>query len=184
MIKVVLIAVIVLGVAVAGLVVWGTRLPVAHVATRSILVPAAPADVFAVIGDHVNAPSWRSKLNRVEVTTSGSNGLPRFTEVSGGDRLTMEIVETVAPERLVTRIVDNSAFGGAWAYRISPEGAGSRVTITEHGEVYNPFFRVISAKVIGHTATLDGYLTDLGRKFATADSVEAGETVPLGAGRN
>ena len=55
-------------------------------------------------------------------------------------------------------------FGGTWDYRIEQDGTGSRITITENGEVYNPIFRFVSRFVLGHTATLDKYLTALASK--------------------
>ena len=49
---------------------------------------------------------------------------------------------------------------------MAPDGSGgSVVTITEHGSVYNPVFRFVSRFIMGHTATIDGYLRALGRKF-------------------
>ena len=38
------------------------------------------------------------------------------------------------------------------------------VTITEHGQVFNPVFRVMSRFVFGHTATIEAYLTNLARR--------------------
>jgi hypothetical protein len=35
--------------------------------------------------------------------------------------------------------------------------------ITEDGEVYNPVFRFVSRFVMGHTATMDKYLADVGK---------------------
>ena len=47
--------------------------------------------------------------------------------------------------RRVTRIADrNLPFGGTWMVEIVPADGGSKVTITENGEVYNPFFRFAS----------------------------------------
>jgi hypothetical protein len=48
---------------------------------------------------------------------------------------------------------------------VTPEGAGSRVRITERGEVYNPVFRFMSRFVMGHSATARAYLMSLGRKY-------------------
>lgn len=39
-------------------------------------------------------------------------------------------------------------------YRLVPDGAGTRVTITENGEVYNPLFRFVSRFLMGHTSTI------------------------------
>jgi hypothetical protein len=73
---------------------------------------------------------------------------------------------------MVTRIADKTlTFGGAWTYELSPQGGGTRLVITEHGEVYNPLFRFMSRFVFGHTATLDRYLADLGRVFPASGGI-------------
>jgi len=65
----------------------------------------------------------------------------------------------------VSRITDKGLpFGGSWDYRIERDGEGSKVTVTENGEVYNPIFRFVSRYVMGHTATLDKYLAALAAK--------------------
>ena len=38
-------------------------------------------------------------------------------------------------------------------------------TITENGEIYNPFFRFMARFVFGYTATMETYLKALGKKF-------------------
>ena len=55
-------------------------------------------------------------------------------------------------------------FGGSWDYLIEPDGTGSKLTVTENGEVYNPIFRFVSRYVMGHTATMDKYLAALAAK--------------------
>ena len=56
-------------------------------------------------------------------------------------------------------------FGGTWTYEVQPDVTGSAVTITEDGEVYNPIFRFVSKFIMGHKATMNGYLRALGKKF-------------------
>jgi hypothetical protein len=69
---------------------------------------------------------------------------------------------------MVTRIADSKLpFGGTWAYEIVPASNSCTLTITEDGEVYNPLFRFVSRFVIGHTATLDGYLKALSTKLGS-----------------
>ena len=46
-------------------------------------------------------------------------------------------------------------------FELAAAGTGTRLTITERGEVYNPLFRVMSRFILGHTATIDRYLADL-----------------------
>ena len=68
--------------------------------------------------------------------------------------------------RLVTRIADTGLpFGGQWTYELVPDGEGTRLTITEDGEVYNPLFRFVSRFVMGHTATIERYLDDVEKRF-------------------
>jgi hypothetical protein len=67
----------------------------------------------------------------------------------------------------VARIADTDLpFGGTWTYELKPEGAGTRVTITERGEVYNPIFRFMSRFVLSQTATMEKYLAALTARAA------------------
>jgi hypothetical protein len=168
---------IVLGVAVVvGIVaLLGSRLPVQHVATRTITLPVSPDSIYGVITDFAGAPSWRSDLKRVDVAPDSAAAKRRFTEISGSGSMTMEVEQAVPSSRLVTRIVgEGLPFGGAWVYAIVPEGLNTRITITEHGEVYNPIFRFISRYLIGHTGTVETYLRNLGGRFGV-------EAVPVDA---
>jgi hypothetical protein len=62
----------------------------------------------------------------------------------------------------MVRIADpDLPFGGTWTYRLTPKGSGTRLAITEHGEVYNPLFRFVSRFVFGHTATVDRFIAAL-----------------------
>jgi len=128
-------------IALVGLVALvGFFLPVAHVASRSADFNQPPGAVYALLSDLPNYSQWWPE-NEVNV----------------------EVVEAVEPSRIVTRIVGETAFGGTWTIEIVPVGHGSRVTITERGEVYNPIFRTLSRFVFGHTSTMDSCL-----KAATA----------------
>lgn len=64
------------------------------------------------------------------------------------------------------RIADVSLpFAGSWTYDVTPSGSGTRVLITERGEIHNPVFRVLSRFVFGHTATMEQFLRNLGQKL-------------------
>ena len=52
-------------------------------------------------------------------------------------------------------------FGGTWTYELKPEGTGTRLVITERGEVYNPIFRFMSRFVFSRTATMEKMVADL-----------------------
>jgi hypothetical protein len=146
-------------------VVIGYLLPQDHVATRSVVVDAPPAAVFATMTNVAAHPQWRPDVERVEVV---SESPLRWKEHAGGDVITMEATTVRAPDLLVSTIVDKELpFGGAWTCELRAEGTGTRVTITERGEVYNPVFRFMSRFVFGHAATIDRYLADLRRRHAT-----------------
>jgi uncharacterized protein YndB with AHSA1/START domain len=153
----VIITLAVLLVAALVVVIIGWRLPVAHVATRSVQLNATPDSVFTLISTPEGYASWRSDVKKVDVTTE--NGVTRFREDGSNGPILFEITEKVPPRRFVTRIADKSLpFGGRWVYEVAPTATGSSLTITEEGEVYNPVFRFVSRYVMGHTATIDSYL--------------------------
>jgi hypothetical protein len=66
----------------------------------------------------------------------------------------------------VTTIRDTDlGYSGQWTYMFTPENGGTRVTIREDGEVSNVIFRFMSRYVFGQTATMDGYLNSLAKRF-------------------
>jgi len=139
----------------------GTLLPREHVETRSAALPAGPDAVFATIADVGSYAAWRTSLSAVEVQPP-IDGRARWIEVSGGDRIAMEQVERRPPSRLVTRIADpDLPFGGTWTFELAPEAGGTRLTITERGEIRNPIFRTMSRFVFGYGATMETFLAEL-----------------------
>lgn len=177
----IIIAIVVAIVAIVGVVaLLGSRLPVGHVASRSAVIDA-PADVvFHTMTDFMAGPTWRQGLKSVVVSTDSASGRQRIVEDSKMGKMTMEIELLMPPTRFVTRIVgEDLPYGGAWAHALEAQGNSTKVTITEHGEVYNPIFRFISTYLMGHTGTMDAYLVDLGRKFGSTVTPVDAAPVPL-----
>ena len=153
-------------------VVMGYLLPVKHVATVAAHVPATPEQVWDALTNVAAYPTWRGELTAVEMLAADS-GHVAWREHGKNDAISFAIEQAQPPRRLVTRITDKSLpFGGAWEYAITPEGGGSRVQITEHGEVYNPVFRFVSRFIMGHTATASAYLKALGARFGATVAPE------------
>ena len=152
-------------VSIVGLVaVAGYLLPVGHVASRDATFAATPDRVFATIADVARYGEWRPDVSSVEVLSTSPR--TRWKEKGSNGEITFEIDEASPPSRLVARIADRSLpFGGTWTYELAPSGNGTKLTITERGEVYNPIFRFMARFVFGHTATLDNYLKALGRRL-------------------
>ena len=164
----------VLVVIVLVVVVIGYMLPQSHTAAMSAQYAAPPDSVWASITDAAAFPKWRPGVTQVEMLPD-ENGQRGWREHAAGDVVTYRVVESDPPRRLVARIADeNLPYGGTWTYELAPAGTGTRLTITERGEVYNPVFRFMSRFIFGHTATIDGVLRTLGTKH--------GETVTPNAG--
>ena len=142
-----------------AVVALGYALPVEHVASREATLAAPPGRIHAALTDVERYPAWRSDVRSVEVVARAPL---QWREHGSNGTIAFEIRENTPPGKLVTHIADRSLpFGGSWTFELAPAGTGTRLTITEHGEVYNPLFRVMSRFIFGHTATIDQYLADL-----------------------
>jgi len=139
----------------------GSRLPADHTATVSAVFPVTVETAWTAVTDFDGYPLWRSGVDAVE-RLPDMDGAVAWTETGSAGELTMMIVESSSPGRFVTSIVGEEAFGGTWTFAITEERPGSRVTITEDGEVYNAFFRFMARYVIGYEGTMNSFLEDLG----------------------
>lgn len=132
-------------IAIAGLLaVVGYFLPVNHEASRSAEFSKPPAEVFALVSDLKNYSSWWPE----------------------GAETRVAVVESVPPSRFVTKIDEPDApFGGTWTMEIVPTPTGSRLTITERGEIYNPILRTLARFVFGYTSTMESCLQAAQRRL-------------------
>ena len=163
----IVVAVALVVVAVAVLVVSvGATLSKEHHASRMAHFNRSPQEVWEAISDFAEQAAWRSDLRRVK-RLPDRNGRPVWEETDNrGQSLMMETVESRPPRRLVRRIANERLpFSGSWTMEIAEYGEVTSLTITEDGEVYNPVFRFVSRFIIGHAATIDKYLRDLGSKL-------------------
>ena len=142
----------------------GFALPQSHVVSGDATLTASPAAVFATITDVSSQSSWRTGITSVDVL---SNNPMKWREHEGSDTILYEVVESRPTDLHRVRIADpDLPFGGTWTYELTADGNGTKVRITERGEVYNPLFRFMSRFVFGHTATIDRYLADLRRRLS------------------
>lgn len=160
--KVLGIVAVVLVVAGLAATVAGALLPKEHTATRRARFKASPEAIFAAIADVESFPKWRPDVERVERLSP-----TRWREVGEFGPITFQIVASDPPRRFVGRIADTDlAFGGTWTYVVTPEaGGGATLAITEDGVIHSALFRFFARYVFGYTATIEGYLRALGRKF-------------------
>lgn len=167
-----LIALCALGGVVMLVTVVGYLLPKGHIATRTVRLGAPPETIWALVTDYSAQPTWRSKLKAVE-RAPDQNGHEVWREIaSDGSVMPLETLDAIPPAKLIRKIADPKLpFGGTWTYELTPDGAATRITITERGEVYNPIFRVVS-RFMNQRATIDRFLTDLAGKLGERVSLE------------
>ena len=158
-----IVGVIILAVLLMALI--GSFLPREHTATRSVLLHKSPESIYALVRDFESMPKWRTDVRSVNVKT-GDGGRVQFREEGKHGAVNYELMEDVPARRMVTRITDTDlGYAGKWTYVFAAEGSTTRVTITEDGVVSNVIFRFLSRYAFGPTATIDTYLTSLGKQF-------------------
>jgi uncharacterized protein YndB with AHSA1/START domain len=145
---------------VGGLWLWGWTRPAGHVAEVTRTVPAPPAEVWAVVVDFDHHADWRTAVTQVR--RDGD----RVEETDPYGEVLAYRIEVLEPERrLVTRIVDQTAFSGTWTLTLQPEAAGTRLTIVERGEVHSPLLRALAPLFFDPEATARTWLDDLARRL-------------------
>lgn len=151
----------------------GALLPKRHVVSRSATYAQKPEQLFGLVS---GSQSWRLDIARAE-TVLGPEGRTLLRETDRrGRTITYEMLDIHPPRKVSRRIVDRDLpYAGTWTYSLQPNGAATRLTITEDGEIYNPAFRFLARFIIGHTSTINAYLLELGR--ATGEQV-----IPTDAG--
>lgn len=144
----------------------GSRLGQSHRASVATTFPVAADVVWTAITNVEAFPSWRAGVKRIE-RLPDRNGLPAWVEEGRSGKMTLAIERMERPRILVTRIADpNLPFGGTWTYEIVPDDSGSRLTITENGEIYNPIFRFMARFIFGYEGTIRSYMSSLEKRLA------------------
>jgi uncharacterized protein YndB with AHSA1/START domain len=159
--KWILLVLIVLAAVAAVVALVGWRLPRSHDASRQASFSAPAEAVWTAITDVDAFPSWRTDVKTVQ-RLPDKDGRAVWVENGSSGKLTLAVDRAEPPRLLVLRIADpDLPFGGTWTYEITPSPGGSSLTITEHGEIYNPVFRFMARFVFGYEATIATYLQAL-----------------------
>ena len=150
--------------------VIGAMLPRHHRAARQARYRQKPEAIYFTLAGPVD---WRSDVKAFGNLPDRDGRKQWWEQDSHGQKVTYELVEDKMPSRRVTRIAEkNLPFGGTWTIDISPSPDGSVVRITEDGEIYNVIFRFVARFCFGYTASIEGYLRDLGRRFGELPTIE------------
>ena len=140
----------------------GGLLPEEHTASSYVDL-GLPADtVWSLVRDFQSYSSWWPDVRGTE-RLPDHDGHEAWKHVQTTGELPFEVIEENSPALLVTRTLDDGMpFGGTWTYELVESADGTRVTITEDGQVRSPLFRFVSRFLMGHHGTMDRYLESLG----------------------
>ncbi|HEV8263912.1 MAG TPA: SRPBCC family protein [Gemmatimonadales bacterium] len=143
----------------------GALLPRDHRATSTIMLRQPADSVWKVVRDLGGAAAWWPEV-KASTRLPDRDGRETWRQKMGDFDAALIVVEARAPARMVTRIDggEGAAFGGTWTYELTSVDGGTLVRVTEAGWISNPIFRVM-ARLFGYYGTLDGYLTNLGKRF-------------------
>ncbi len=145
---------------------YGLTLPKGHQIARTIAIKQPIEIVWQTITDFPNVPSWNGNVAKMEKLPD-QNGHEVWREsYKNGYGLTLATTEATPPTRLVRTIADvGGPFTGRWEFVLTAVEGGCRVTITEFGDVGNPYFRVMAKWFMKPEAHLELYLAALAVKF-------------------
>jgi hypothetical protein len=148
--------------------------PVKHSVTRSVHLRQPPGAVFTVLDNSADLPNWSSSVLKVEpLPDRDGKPVARYTLKWGGMKMIMTQLDRTPPTRLVTSMAkEGGRILGTWTYQIAAENDGCRVTLTEDGELTNPFFRGLML-MRSKDANIMQTLRDLAKKFGESAEVRA-----------
>lgn len=144
----------------------GVFLPREHRATSTITLRQPRDSVWKVVRDLGGVTAWWPEMKE-SARLPDRNGKEAWRQKVSGFDAALIVLEATAPSRLVTQIDSGpgAAFGGTWTYELASVDGGTRVSVTEAGWISNPIFRFMSGFIFGYYGSLDGYLTNLGKRF-------------------
>ncbi len=144
----------------------GAFLPRYHKVSRAVEIKQTPDIIWHTITDYAHEPDWHPEIINVEKRDDHEGHEVWRETYKGNYAVTMETTEADPPRRLVRHIADDKGpFSGRWEYDLAPTDQGCRVTITEHGDIANPFFRCLARLFMNSATYLDMYLAALARKY-------------------
>ena len=147
--------------------VIGAMLPVKHVASKSTNLKASNAQVWGLMTDYKNAANWRTDLVKATAETNDENIEIIYEYENEKSFMAFETLEEIGQQKLVRRIYGkNLPFGGTWTFELQKTDVGTRLTITENGEIHNILFRFVAKFIMGHDATILNYIKDIEQAVA------------------
>lgn len=124
--------------AVALVIGVGALLPATREGRAEAVIAAPPSAILSVIADVERQPEWREGLRGVERTGTG------WVETAArGERITFAAPE-MTEERIALTFTSDAGYSGEWTATLTPEGAGTRIAVTERATIPSPFGRILA----------------------------------------
>ena len=120
----------------------GSLRPADHAASITVRLAQPDSVVWATVSDFPKVPEWFTDVESVE-RVADVDGQPAWREKYGGFTVTNVVRVWNPPRKIVREILPSGSFSGTWTIELAPDGAGTTLTITEHGHVGNPLFRAM-----------------------------------------
>ncbi len=150
----------------AAIAVAGAFMARSHAVFRTLESKQPPEVVWAVVTDFPNTPTWHPEVKQVERLSDHEGHAVWRETYRNGYPIRLETTEATPPCRLVRAIQDEKGpFQGRWVFELTPTDAGTRLTITEHGDIANPFFRFMARVFMNPAIYLELYLKALAVKL-------------------
>ncbi|MFL5330547.1 MAG: SRPBCC family protein [Gemmataceae bacterium] len=147
--------------------IFGLFIPRDHVASRELTLHQHADEVWRVLRDAPNWPSWWKILQKVEPLPD-RDGKPahQLHFADGRNKFDLVVRSAREPAELVTEIDDaRKMFQGTWTYVLTPSKDGCTVRLTENGSVPNPLIRVMARLMMNQAMYIESNLTALAVHF-------------------
>jgi len=136
--------------------------PKEHVARCQVVLRKPVEEVWPLVGDLTTWPGWLEAYDGMRRAPKRNDHDTFLAHGSWGD-VAIEIERSVPPYELVT-FLTAKGFSGRWSTELEIVPAGTQITITEYGEVSNPFLRGLMLLMDEHGSMKD-FLRDLAAKL-------------------
>lgn len=122
---------------------YGSSVPDGHTASGSEVIKADLEDVFAMQADVQKHPEWHDLVAEIRDYKEGEDGTASWTETwKDGSEFGMKRTAYVQNKKIRVEIEDKAeVFNGSWTFDFEEVEGGTRVTITENGNIPNAFIR-------------------------------------------
>jgi uncharacterized protein YndB with AHSA1/START domain len=149
----------------ATMAILGMRLPEEHAASLTLKLNQTPHMVWETISDIAGHKNWAKGVTKVERLSDHDNH-EVWKQYMGRNVFVLETTTFQAPVHLVRTIADErQMFSGSWEYMVLPDGAGTKLQLTERGRVKRAVPRAMMHYLFSESMYLRRHLVSLAEHF-------------------